>query len=116
MSLTTLLSTTCTIVRRTDSGATDDDGNAIKTETPYQTVCSLQQVRRDEPPASGELSVTLWDLFLPTGTAIDTSDAVIVDGAVYEVVGQPWDATEGSAGVHHVEATVKKSMGAEESS
>lgn len=116
MSLTTLLSRPCALVRRTDSGSTDDDGNAIKTEVATQTVCSLQQIRREEPGDAGELSITLWDLFLPTGTAIDTSDAVIVGGDVYEVVGDPWDATEGSARMHHVEATVRKTAGAEDSS
>lgn len=109
-----LIATPCTLVRRTDAGTDDIYGNEQRTETLVTTTCSLQQTRREEPDAAGEASETTWSLFLPTGTAIDTGDGVVVNDAVYEVIGQPWDADEGSAAVNHVEATLRRVAGAED--
>jgi hypothetical protein len=107
--------TPCTIIRRRDSPTeTDDDGNPRKVETLVPTVCSLQQIRRDEPASEGEFSVTFWNLFLPSGTVIGTADRALIDGAVYALVGEPWDAKEGSPSMWHIEATVKKTAGAED--
>lgn len=111
--LATLLNTPCTLVHRSDEGDEDAYGDPILTETTVETVCSLQQRQRDEPGDAGELSVTLWTLFLPTGTALATDDAVVVRGEIFELVGEPWDALEGSAAVHHVEATVRRTAGGE---
>jgi hypothetical protein len=119
VTLSQLLSTPCTIVRRSASGTTDEHGNDIPSETTAATVCELQlQPTRasGEPSSAGELSNTLWDLFLPTGTDIRTGDAVVVRGQEYELVGDPWDATTGSASMHHVEATVRRTVGAEDES
>lgn len=116
MSLASLLSTPVTIVRRTNSGSTDIYGNPTQSETLVNTTCSLQQQARATDEVVGEIAETFWDLFLPTGTAIDTSDRVLVANAFYEVVGQPWDAREGSAEVWHVEATVKRVAGAGDTS
>jgi hypothetical protein len=106
------MTTPCTLFVRTGSTNLDDDGNEIPNEATVTTVCSLQQRTRSE--AEGQVSDTLWTLFLPTGTAIDTDDAAIIGAARYEVVGQPWDATEGSPAVHHVEATLRRVAGAED--
>jgi len=112
MSIATLLNTPCTIVRRSEDGTVDSYGNEIPDETLATSTCSLQQTRRDEPSSAGEVSVTTWTLFLPTGTPLDTNDGVLIGDAEYEVIGQPWDATEGSPAIHHVEATVRKVAGA----
>jgi hypothetical protein len=85
----------------------DDDGNLLRTGGTVSTTCSLQQRQREEPATEGEFSVTVWDLYLPSGTAIDTKAKVTVAGTDYEVIGQPWDASESEA-VAHVEATVKR--------
>jgi hypothetical protein len=108
VSLSHLLGSTCVITRRTAGTALDADGNLISTTTAGTTICSLQQTRRDEPSSEGEFSVTTWNLFLPTGTGIDTGDKVTVDGADYEMVGAPWDAREGSPDVWHLECSVKR--------
>lgn len=113
MSLAQLLNQPCTIVSRSDEGDTDAYGDPILTESAAETTCVLQQNRRDEPGEAGELSDTLWTLFLPTGTALNTDDAVVVNGKIYELVGEPWDATEGSADMHHVEATLRRTAGGE---
>ena len=73
-----------------------------------ETVCDLQQRQRDEPDPAGELSITTWDIFFPAGTEVDTGDAVIVGSYVYELLGDPWDANQGSAAVNHVAATVRR--------
>lgn len=111
--LANLLNTPCQIVRRLPSAETDEYGNEIPGEELVSTTCSLQQRSRDEPGGAGELSITLWNLYLPTGTALSTGDAAVVGGHVYEVVGEPWDAREGSPAVWHVEATVRRTAGAE---
>lgn len=117
-----LLNTPCIVVKREPAVGglnpwdepTDGYGNATQVDTQVQTVCSLQQSSRDEPGAAGELSITDWDLFLPAGTSLDTGDAVLVGGVKYEVVGAPWNATEGSAAVNHMAASVRRTASAED--
>lgn len=107
--LSQLLNRPCTIVHRTASGDSDAYGNATATETTTDTVCELQQRRRDEPDAQGEFSDTEWLLILPAATTIDTSDVVRVDGDSFEVVGDPWAARNPRTGVQsHVEATLRR--------
>lgn len=107
-----LLTRPCTITSRTDSGEVNDYGDPVLTETTTETVCELQkQVRRasEEPAAAGELSDTLWDLFLPAGTTVGTGDVVTVDGATYEMVGAPWAVRHPRTGEEtHVEAGVRR--------
>lgn len=101
-----LIRTPCTIIRRSDVGDVDEDNNEIPGETPVETLCNLQQVRRDEPASEGELSVTAWNCYFPAGTELTTADAVEIEGHLYELAGDPWDANQGSAAVNHVEATL----------
>ena len=103
-----LIATPCSIVRRTNSDDIDELGNAVNTETETETVCDLQQRQRDEPETAGEFGISVWDIFFPAGTEIDTGDAVIVGSYVYELLGDPWDANQGSAAVNHVAATVRR--------
>ncbi len=128
MSLSQLLSIPCTVHRR--SSSVDDEkvvagdnrdtyGNPIPpgvdtspVDETYdlETVCELQQRRRDEPGDAGEMSDTFWNLFLPAGVDVDTSDSVTVDGyGSFEVVGDPWPARNPRTRLqHHVEATVRR--------
>jgi hypothetical protein len=108
MSLTSLLNQAGTILTRTAGTAVDAYGNAVATEGTTSVMCNIQQVSRSEPGTEGEMSVTEWKGFFPTGTSLDTSDVVVVGDATYEVIGDPWDATMGSAAVHHLECTLKK--------
>jgi hypothetical protein len=106
-----LLNRPCTVVRRVDSGEVNDYGDPVMTETQTEAICELQKPPRrasDEANQSGELSDTLWDLFLPAGTEIATGDAVIVDGVKYELVGDPWRARHPlTRNIDHLEATVR---------
>lgn len=114
MSASRMMRTPCTLLLRQE-GEEDALGNPIPGEpVEVETVCAFQQKRRDEPPAEGETSVTEWDLFLPYGTEINTGDAVRVKGHVYELVGDPWEADEGSRSLWHVAATVRRVSGADD--
>lgn len=109
MSIADLLTRTVTIVRRSDSGNTDDYGNAIPAETTTDTVGELQQQQRNEPGDQGETSDTRWALFLPAGTEIGTSDTVTVDGQAFEMVGDPWTVRDPETGSDsHLECTVRR--------
>lgn len=109
MSLAALLNRPLTLVRRSYLGETDEYGGDIPTETSVAVVGELQQVRRDEPDAEGELSDTMWTLFLPAGTDVNTGDAVICDGQVYEVVGDPWNARNPRTQVEsHIECSLRR--------
>lgn len=117
MTLTQLLNLPCVLVRNLPSSDTDEFGNEIPAEEEIETVCELQQQRRDEPSTEGELSVTTWLLVLPAGTEVRTSDTVEVDGYVYQFEGDPWSARNPRTGLEsHVEATVKRSAGGQETS
>ncbi|MES2867614.1 MAG: hypothetical protein V4703_12800 [Actinomycetota bacterium] len=115
MTLAALLNRECTLIQRIASGSTDRFGNPLRTDTPITTVCELQQTRRDEPSAAGELSITTWAVFLPAGTDINTGDVLIVEGREYEIVGDPWEARNPRTGLmSHVEATCKRARGADD--
>lgn len=113
MSLSQLINRPCTLTRRSPSGARNQYGKRLPTQTTVETLCELQQQSRDEPGEAGEFGDTTWLLVLPAGTAIDTSDSVTVDGDVYELVGPPWEARNPrTRQVSHIEATVRRTAGA----
>ncbi len=119
MSLSQLLNRPMTLVRRSDSGDVDEFGNDIPDETLVAIVGELQQGgptgggARSEPADHGELSDTRWTLYLPAGTVINTGDAVICDGQMYELVGDPWDARNPRTQVvSHIEATLRRTASA----
>jgi hypothetical protein len=120
MSIARLVNRPCTIVRRSETDATDAHGNPQKEEAEVETVCELQrQAKRssDEPAGAGELSDTLWDLYLLPGTDIRTEDAIVVDGAEYEMVGDPWAVRSPfTKRESHIEATVRRTAIRENSS
>lgn len=105
MSLTDLLNLPVTIVRRTMGEGFDP----VPTESLVETFGELQQTARAEPVGEGELSVTTWLLVLPAATDVRTGDAVIADGATYEVIGSPWEARNPRTQfASHVEATLRR--------
>lgn len=118
MPLEQLLNRPCTLLLRDSTGDKDDYGNE-KTGDPteVETVCELQQQRRDEQDDQGETSDTTWLVILPAGTEIDTGDAIQIDGYVYELVGAPWRARNPRTQAEsHVEATARRAAGAENAS
>lgn len=119
--LSTLLNRACNIIRRTESGNTDDYGNDIPDEDIVATVCELQSrngwAGRSEPALQGQLSDTEWLLVLPPGTVLSTADVVEVDGQEYEVTGDPWHARNPRNQTEsHVEASVRRTAAAGDAS
>jgi hypothetical protein len=112
MSVARMMKTPCAIVRR--SVVEDDSFDQETKLEEVETFCSLQQQRRDEDNDRGEVSETVWDLYLPHGTEIDTGDSVRVKGKTFEVKGEPWSAEEGSRSMWHVEATVTRVAGTDD--
>ena len=112
-----MINRTCTVIRRSESGSTDDYGNDVATETTSVTVCELQQLRRDEKEDSGEVSRDTWTVFFHADEDIETGDAVVVDGQTFELIGDPWEARNPRTGVtSHIEATARRTAGAEDAS
>lgn len=113
MSLQTLINRPCRIVRRIESGDTDDYGNDVPDVEEREAVCELQQVQRSEPGALGEISATEWLIFLLPSESLHTGDAIIVDDETYEITGEPWRARNPRTQlVQHIEATAKRVVGA----
>jgi hypothetical protein len=112
-----LIGTPCVIVRRVAGEEIDDYGDPVATEELVETVCELQQRQRDEPEAEGEFGVSRWEAFFPVNTEIDTTDGLIVEPhGEFEVIGNPWNANQGSAAVNHVVATLRRVGDVEEAS
>ncbi len=121
MPIAQLLNTPCTIIRRSPSGDEDDYGNEEQKPEDVETVCEVQkQVRRasEEPGDQGELSDTLWTGFFPAGTELRTGDAVRVDAlGEFEMVGDPWPVwNPRTKAVSHIEASLRRTVGADEAS
>lgn len=108
-----LLNRAGSIIHRTAGTAVDIYGEPTQGTTSTAVLCEIQQQQRSEPGEGGEFSDTGWIGFFPTGTTLDTGDAVTVASmGTFEVVGEPWDANTGSAAVHHMEASLRKTLGA----
>lgn len=114
MTLSQLLNRPMTLVLRSDVGDEDAYGSDVPDETFVEVVGELQQQRRTEPADAGETSDSTWLLVLPAGTVLNTGDAVICDGQVYEAVGQPWAVRNPRSGAEsHVECTLRRTAGDE---
>ncbi len=118
MALQDLLNRPVTLISRAapdDADDVDEYGNDLPDEPTTQTVCELQQLQRTEPVAAGELSSSDWLLILPAGTPARTGDAAIVDGQIYELVGDPWIARNPrTRQASHIECTVRRTAGTDD--
>lgn len=115
MSLARMMSIPCTVISEVPTGETDRHGDPITETAEVATKCALQQFRGEEHEQSGEVSDTLWDLYLPFGTAIGSSASIKVEDREYEVVGESWSAEEGSHSMWHIQALVRRRAGTGES-
>lgn len=113
MPIDSLLTLPCTITRAAwDNVTVDEFGNPTLTTTSSSTVCELQQTRRDETTALGQLGEETWTLFLPADTDIGLADTVLADGHTYELFGPPWPVRHPRTGVEsHIECTVRRTAG-----
>lgn len=115
MTLSQLLNTEATILRRSPSGEEDPYGNELQAEEEVDVLCEVQQIRRDEPDDQGELSETHWLGIFPAGTELRTGDAVRVEGiGLLELAGDPWAARNPRLRqVSHLEVTMRRTAGDE---
>jgi hypothetical protein len=112
--LSKLLSRDCTILHRAQSSNTNRYGDEIPAGTTEVTVCELQQVRRAESQ-EGEIAETTLKLYMLPTVSLTTGDAVTVGGITYELVGEPNLLHHPRTGTaHHLEATVRRTAGSEE--
>lgn len=109
MSVASLINRPATLLRRTDSGETNEFGTPIQTVTETEVFCDLQQRDSDEPDDQGEFSDATYNLYvLPVDTEVQTKDAFDIDGEIYEVVGKPWKPRNPRTGqFSHIQARVR---------
>lgn len=110
-----LINRPATLIRRTESGETDDYGNDIPNEDPVEIVAEVQQQDRSEPSQHPDVSNSNWLAFFQPGTVVHAADSLIVDGVEYEVLGEPWPVRDPLSTLgDHIEATVRRVAGDEE--
>lgn len=103
------------MIHRLPGATLDDFGNEIPEEESTETLCELQRIGTTEPALEGESSDSRSLLILPAGTLLATGDTVTIEGQDYELVGDPWRVRNPRLGRHsHVQATVRRTSGAED--
>lgn len=104
MSLLGLLPVEATVVRYTE-GAASRYGDPTRVWADTDTYpARLTQVSTEERQ---DRAIAEWNLYLPADADITAADRVTVDGATYEVIGEPY-RPRGRRDVHHVKAHVRR--------
>jgi hypothetical protein len=84
-----------------------DLGSPIQVET----VCELQQRRREEPGEHGEMSDTDWVAYFKPDEDVSTASRLIVDDEVYEFVGDPERKRDPfTRRFSHIEASLRRAQ------
>ncbi len=76
----------CMIISRTADVA-DTFGDITKTESTTDAICELQPLPGRSEVEGGNLTETLFNLYLSGMVALNADDAVIIDSETYELVG-----------------------------
>lgn len=100
-----------TVVTRTPS---TKDAYGVASESESQTAvtgCSVQPGRSSEKVTDTDLVQTHWTLFAPPGTQLGEADAVIYNGAKYEVDGDPMVWSDHLGQPHHLHAHLRRVTG-----
>lgn len=98
----------CTLTKRVPSGAVDEYGDEVLSETNVATVCAVQQRRREEPGGAGETSDTDWIGFFLPSEDVSTASKLVQGTRKFEFVGAPWPVEDHLRGtVHHIEASLR---------
>lgn len=108
--VTRLMTMTCVIQHRGQTGAEDEFGTPTYVTTTTESACYLEQRRRDDVRSEGDdIGLQEWWLFLPPNTPLDDNDRVDTLGQTFEVAGPPWDAWNPThTVVSHIECTLRK--------
>ena len=109
MSLESMLSQSGVIRRPTVTGGTDALGRpVVAAGAAVSVACRIGRLeqRQMEPDVDGRVS-TVAVLFLPLGVDVLPTDALTVDGAVWEIIG-PVDSRSTPGGTGYQSAPVRK--------
>jgi hypothetical protein len=108
MTLLGLLSRRATIYRY-GGGADDAHGNPTRTlqETATAVPCALEQIEPRELLIGRESYLATYRAAFLAGVGLDGGDELEVDGARYEVIGEP-SRGHTPRGEHHVEALLRE--------
>jgi hypothetical protein len=104
---------TVTGIRRTE-GTPDKLGVPARVETTFDIPgCSFQPLAKPkEDLGNVDLTQSAWKLFAPAGTGLTATDAVRIDGLVYEIVGDPHEWPDPVTGVtDHTEIWLRRANG-----
>jgi hypothetical protein len=97
------------LVRSGEETVDEFDPDALATGIDrIETLVHIEERAVSEPAGAGEASVADFRVFLPRDVAtLDTGDALVVDGEVYEFTGEPWPVVGRYDEVDHVEADAR---------
>lgn len=108
MSIDKFFTTAVTIL---EPGSADDGYNGTAPDWTAATSTSaygwLTQVGTSEQIGGRDVTVSGWQLFLPTGTAISSTARVVANGITYEVDGVPDVSPQTARGAHHIEVRLR---------
>lgn len=111
MSIASLINRPCTLFHRTGRTTINRDGDEVPEFGAIDTVCELQQQRTAEN--AEEIADARWVAFFLPGETVSSGDRLGVDGDVFEVEGDPWNARNPrTRQASHVEATLRRTAGA----
>lgn len=94
---------------------TDDKGNTRRNwaaATDAAARANVQQIGSTEDVARQQRTESRYDVFCPIGTDVLATDRIVWDGAVHEVVGEPFAWRQGSPSSHHVHLVMRRVAGA----
>lgn len=107
-----LMNQTVTVIRRTKTGV-DHLGNDVFSEVSEQVSgCQLQQRSTSEPGGNDRSqNSSMADLYAPPGADLDGVDAVMYEGAIYEVHGHPFLWTSPTGRISHIRVELERVTG-----
>lgn len=102
-----MLDRPCTIVGRSQSGPVDRYNQPTWLDTSVDTVCYFEQTETREVTEGRSTGIATHLFVFASGTEVDDSDQVLVDGVRFEILGPPWRVWEPGVGESHIEASAR---------
>jgi hypothetical protein len=134
MPLADLINRPCVLRHRTGGSTVDGDGNEVPEWEEIETVCELQQAPVGRGENAEEISDTQWKAYLlplvdlarlfgdgdlgegafaTIDKAVRSGDELIVEGTVFQVEGDPWQARNPRTRQEsHIEIRLRRVAGA----
>lgn len=97
----------CTIITRSQTGPVDRYNQPTWVETETSSTCYFEQTDAREVTLGRTTGIATHLAIHPSGTEIDDSDKVRIDGTLYEVLGPPWRVWEPGVGESHIETNLR---------